>query len=134
MPPHRGQGLNHAVLDAYNLVKILTDHASTTTEDELPISTRIQNYGDEVAKRGAEEIAMSKKNAYMALNWETLQHSPMMQHSLNRSPKENRKNGHSGISNGASSASGTESMTNGKKESETAAVSQVNGETVEVEA
>lgn len=87
MPPHRGQGLNHAIQDAYNLVNILAKSPSASGDEETSLAKQIQNYSDEVARRGADEVNLSKQNAFMALNWKTLHQSPVMKHSLDRSPK-----------------------------------------------
>lgn len=36
--------------------------------------------------RGAEEVRLSKQNAYMVLDWKVLEQSPVFKHSLDRSP------------------------------------------------
>lgn len=83
MPPHRGQGLNHAIQDAYNLVNVLTKSASEDiAKDDL--AKRIQAYSNEVADRGNGEVNMSRQSAFMSLNWNTLMDSPIVKHSLNR--------------------------------------------------
>lgn len=61
MPPYRGQGLNHAILDASNFVEAMKKVRDGETQQE----TATKEYGDEVAKRGAEETVMSVKNAHM---------------------------------------------------------------------
>lgn len=78
MPPHRGQGLNHAIQDAFNLVKLLGRVAGG--EAELG---EIQECSEEVAKRGAEEVEVSKQNAFMTLDWERLKESPVFKQALN---------------------------------------------------
>ena len=92
MPPHRGQGLNHAIQDAYNLVSILTKSASASTDPDT-LGKQIQDYSDEVASRGAAEVELSRTQAFMALNWKTLQESPFMKHGVDRSPQFARGDG-----------------------------------------
>lgn len=78
MTPHRGQGLNHAVCDASNFVKLM--EAVKSGDKEL--STAVEEYGKEVVARGSEEVVVSKKNGEMMLNYETLMNSPMMTRGL----------------------------------------------------
>ncbi|KAI5238298.1 FAD/NAD(P)-binding domain-containing protein [Aureobasidium subglaciale] len=100
MPPreqhytsNRGQGLNHAIQDAYNLVNILTvHHASLSAFPDL--TERIQSYAHEVSIRGAEEVRLSMQNAYMVMDWKMLEQSPVFKHALDRSPTSYvKKNG-----------------------------------------
>ncbi|CAD0095884.1 unnamed protein product, partial [Aureobasidium vineae] len=85
MPPHRGQGLNHAIQDAYNLVNILVaSHKNSSTSSDLP--SQLQSYAQEVSIRGGEEVRLSKQNAYMVLDWKLLEQSPVFKHALDRSP------------------------------------------------
>lgn len=81
----RGQGLNHAIQDAYNLVNILINHhkSSSVTPD---LASQLQSYAQEVSVRGAEEVRLSKQNAYMVLDWKVLEQSPVFKHALDRSP------------------------------------------------
>ncbi len=39
-------------------------------------------YSEEVVKRGAEEVLISKQNALMMLNWDQLMNSPIVKKSL----------------------------------------------------
>lgn len=89
MPPHRGQGLNHAIQDVYNLVRVLTTPASSedcSESEQMQLAKDIQEYSDEAVSRGAAEIRLSIQNAFMALNWKTFEQSPMMKHALDKSP------------------------------------------------
>ncbi|KAH0015596.1 FAD/NAD(P)-binding domain-containing protein, partial [Aureobasidium melanogenum] len=90
MPPHRGQGLNHAIQDAYNLINILIKHhnSSSATSDLPP---QLQAYAQEVSVRGSEEVRLSKQNAYMVLDWKVLEQSPVFKHALDRSPVDDTK-------------------------------------------
>jgi len=88
--PDRGQGLNHAIQDAYNLVNILTKHyAPSSTSSDL--SSELQSYANEVSIRGAEEVRLTKQNAYMVLDWRSLEQSPVFKHALDRSPVVDKK-------------------------------------------
>ncbi|KAI4722866.1 FAD/NAD(P)-binding domain-containing protein [Aureobasidium sp. EXF-10727] len=84
MPPHRGQGLNHAIQDAYNLVDILVANHNFPTP--LDLASQLQSYAHEVSVRGAEEVRLSKQNAYMVLDWGLLKQSPVFKHALDKSP------------------------------------------------
>ncbi|KAH0362404.1 FAD/NAD(P)-binding domain-containing protein, partial [Aureobasidium melanogenum] len=86
MPPHRGQGLNHAIQDAYNLVNILINHYKTSSSATSDLTSQLQSYAQEVSVRGAEEVRLSKQNAYMVLDWKVLEQSPVFKHALDRSP------------------------------------------------
>ncbi|KAG9962936.1 FAD/NAD(P)-binding domain-containing protein, partial [Aureobasidium melanogenum] len=90
MPPHRGQGLNHAIQDAYNLINILIEHYnSSSAPSDLP--SQLQAYAQEVSVRGSEEVRLSKQNAYMVLDWKVLEQSPVFKHALDRSPVDDTK-------------------------------------------
>ncbi|KAH8812897.1 hypothetical protein F5884DRAFT_786622 [Xylogone sp. PMI_703] len=81
MTPHRGQGLNHAICDAGNLVDALKKVAAGTVNLEDAISA----YSGEVVRRGADEVLISKQNALMMLDWDQLMDSPILKRSLERS-------------------------------------------------
>ncbi|KAJ7578279.1 hypothetical protein C8J56DRAFT_969600 [Mycena floridula] len=80
MPPHRGQGLNHAICDAHSFVAALkkVESGISTMKDA------INSYNEEVVKRGADEVASSVDNAMMLANPTTLTNSPLMKRSLDR--------------------------------------------------
>lgn len=80
MPPYRGQGLNHAILDAENFVEVM----KKIQEGDVGKREGIQEFGDEVAKRGAEETELSTKNAYMLLAYDDFKESPYMKHGLSK--------------------------------------------------
>jgi hypothetical protein len=86
----RGQGLNHAIQDAYNLINILIEHYNSSSgTSDLP--TQLQAYAQEVSVRGSEEVRLSKQNAYMVLDWKVLEQSPVFKHALDRSPVDAEK-------------------------------------------
>lgn len=82
MPPHRGQGLNHAIQDAYNFVQLQTQILNDPSIDQ---AQHVQSYSDEVAKRGAEEVTLSRQNAYMMLAYSDMKNSPYFTMGLKRS-------------------------------------------------
>lgn len=77
---YRGQGLNHAIQDAFNFVEAM----KKVRDGEAKKEEIVQEYSDEVAKRGAEETTMSTKNAYMMLAYEDFKESPYMKHGLSK--------------------------------------------------
>lgn len=87
----RGQGLNHAIQDAYNLVNILINHHKTSSSATSNLASQLQSYAQEVSVRGAEEVRLSKQNAYMVLDWKVLEQSPVFKHALDRSPVDDTK-------------------------------------------
>ena len=70
----RGQGLNHAVCDAGNLVERIVGVAKGEEGKEVAIAA----YGEEVVKRGAAEVQLSVKNALMVHDWKMVMESPAM--------------------------------------------------------
>ncbi|KIM30786.1 hypothetical protein M408DRAFT_270199 [Serendipita vermifera MAFF 305830] len=64
MPPHRGQGLNHCISDAMNLVTALK---SVYGPSSSPVSLKVAilDYDTEVVKRGSEEVETSLKSAIL---------------------------------------------------------------------
>ncbi|KAI9807525.1 MAG: hypothetical protein M1825_005465 [Sarcosagium campestre] len=80
MPPHRGQGLNHAICDAANLVSAI----KKANSGEAYLADTIQAYEDEMIPRGADEVNGSKQNALMVMDWDRLMQSPMMTRGLKK--------------------------------------------------
>ncbi|KAE8441210.1 hypothetical protein EG329_005610 [Mollisiaceae sp. DMI_Dod_QoI] len=81
MTPHRGQGLNHAICDASHFVDAMQKVVAGTSNLKDAITT----YSEEVVRRGADEVLISRQNAIMMLNWDQLMESPMMKRSLQKS-------------------------------------------------
>jgi hypothetical protein len=77
----RGQGLNHAICDASHFV----DAMKKVVAGESSLKDAIKAYSEEVVRRGADEVLVSKQNAIMMLNWDQLMESPMMKRSLQKS-------------------------------------------------
>lgn len=70
----RGQGLNHAILDASNLVAALV----TMKTEAAKKKGVIVEYTEEMVKRGAEEVRNSVQTALAVLDWAVLMESPLM--------------------------------------------------------
>ncbi|KAK3691205.1 hypothetical protein LTR37_018793 [Vermiconidia calcicola] len=86
MPPFRGQGGNHAIQDAHNFVEIVKQISQTTGEEAKSSlqAKAIQEYSDEVAKRGGEETNLSLKNGMMSMQYVDFKESPYMKQGLNK--------------------------------------------------
>jgi len=74
VPPHRGQGLNHAIADANNFVKAVVDIRHGRKSREVAI----EEYNAEVVKRGADEVETSRKNALLVHDFEKFMDSPVL--------------------------------------------------------
>lgn len=77
----RGQGLNHAICDAGHFVAAMKNVFDGTSSLKDAVTT----YSEEVVKRGADEVLISKQNALMMLDWDQLVDSPIMKRSLQKS-------------------------------------------------
>jgi hypothetical protein len=77
----RGQGLNHAICDAGHFV----DAVKKVFDGTSSLKDAVTNYSEEVIKRGADEVLISKQNALMMLDWDKLVDSPIMKRSLQKS-------------------------------------------------
>jgi 2-polyprenyl-6-methoxyphenol hydroxylase-like FAD-dependent oxidoreductase len=74
MTPHRGQGLNNALLDASSMVEMMRKVVFGGEELEACVG----KYDEEVLARGKEEMAVSLKQTMFIHDWETLMESPMV--------------------------------------------------------
>ena len=82
---YRGQGGNHAVQDAYNFVEVIKKLQTAPIDDRAGLQAKlIQEYSDEVAKRGGEETQLSIKNGYMCMAYHDFKQSPYMKQGLTR--------------------------------------------------
>ena len=73
MTPHRGQGLNNALLDASNIVSALYSVA----DGEKSFQEAIDGYDAEMIQRGKLEMEVSYKQTMMVHNWDMVMDSPM---------------------------------------------------------
>ena len=76
----RGQGLNHAVCDAANLV----DAILSIDRGAESLKVAITAYDEELVKRGAAEVNLSVKNALMVHDWDSVMDSPAMKHGIKK--------------------------------------------------
>lgn len=70
----RGQGLNHSIQDAVNLVAAIR----AVDSDENSLSTAIDKYDAEVLKRGSDEVRTSVKSAILTHDFAKLTDAPVM--------------------------------------------------------
>jgi len=75
----RGQGLNHCILDASNLIDTITRIESDSSRKE-----EISGYEKELIHRGAEEVKLSVETAMTVHNWSQLMESPLMRHGITK--------------------------------------------------
>lgn len=76
----RGQGGNHSIQDALNLVRAWTKIASRN----VTRAQEVANYEEELINRGREEVQLSVKTALTVHNWENLLESPLMKNGLKK--------------------------------------------------
>ena len=78
MPPHRGQGLNNAINDAYNLVEAVK---GMNDENRAQV---MQAYSQEVAERGGKEVKMSRATADAMLDYTAFRQSALLTKGLEK--------------------------------------------------
>jgi 2-polyprenyl-6-methoxyphenol hydroxylase-like FAD-dependent oxidoreductase len=83
MTPHRGQGLNNALLDAANYVAALE---GVSGGEEL--KEAVDRYDAEVLERGTREMGISLKQTLFIHQWETVMQSPMVRMGMRQAGKE----------------------------------------------
>lgn len=66
VPPHRGQGLNHGIADAHHFIKAILDIKAGTRTKIIAM----EEYNDELVKRGADEVETSRRNALLVHDFE----------------------------------------------------------------
>ena len=76
----RGQGLNHAICDASNLVQAI----EKVRDGEITLREAIAAYDKEAVRRGADEVQASRQSAYMMLDHSQIMDSPIMTRSLEK--------------------------------------------------
>ncbi|KAI9720895.1 MAG: hypothetical protein M1812_002734 [Candelaria pacifica] len=80
MPPHRGQGLNHAICDASHFVSAMTK----IHKGEASLEEAVTTYNNELVPRTADEVSSSKSNAFMMMTWDQVKESPMFKGGLQK--------------------------------------------------
>ncbi|QIW98657.1 hypothetical protein AMS68_004175 [Peltaster fructicola] len=83
MPPNRGQGCNHAINDALNLVQAVKAISGGAEKTRT-----VQSYSEEVVMRGVRETLLSKETAFKTVDYANFKDHGMMKHGLTRSPDE----------------------------------------------
>ncbi|KAL8716228.1 MAG: hypothetical protein Q9220_000133 [cf. Caloplaca sp. 1 TL-2023] len=84
MTYHRGQGLNNAIQDAFNLCEALNQHF----EHGKDLSEVISGYEKEVQERGRAAVISSGENSVMIHDWEQLKQSPVFTMGMKALPKK----------------------------------------------
>lgn len=79
MPPHRGQGLNNAILDAFKFVGAVKGPEGEGGREEI-----LRAYSREVADRGAKDVELSKETASLVTDYERFRESAMFKQGLKR--------------------------------------------------
>lgn len=80
MTYQRGQGLNHSLTDAGNLVRAIQDFTSGKSSRADAISA----YEQEMIGRAGGEVRLSSLNTEMMHNWQKVQESPIMQNGMKK--------------------------------------------------
>lgn len=80
MPPHRWQGLNNALQDAWNLVQAIEKVSAGAAKQ----NEEIQNVSHEIVGRGSKEVKLSIENAMKSFDVENLEDTPLFREGLNR--------------------------------------------------
>ncbi|KAF2724733.1 FAD/NAD(P)-binding domain-containing protein [Polychaeton citri CBS 116435] len=76
---HRGQGLNHGINDAMEIVEALCRKTESQGLEERGVDELMREYEVEMVKRAGDEVEYSKKNTEMVHDWDQLMASPIMQ-------------------------------------------------------
>ena len=84
---HRGQGLQHGIVDVQSLVRAIKKVIAGTTS----LSDAISDYDTDVVKRAGEEVRVSKLNTEMIHDWERFLQSPGMVHGVSRTHQQEQK-------------------------------------------
>ena len=76
----RGQGLNHAICDVYNLVNAI----QKVVRGEAKLEDVIESYAEDSRKRGGDEVKASRQTAYMLLDWNQVVQAPLIAEGIDR--------------------------------------------------
>lgn len=88
MTPHRGQGLNNAILDCHQFVKQVE-----AMRERSPQALReaVVRYEEEMWPRGKEAVMSSLENSLMVHDWETLMQSPLVKEGVKQGVAQTEK-------------------------------------------
>ena len=80
----RGQGLNHAITDAWKIVQAIEKHWHGEKEgfSREERAKAIDEYEKEMIPRGSEEVRLGEMNTKMMHDWERVKHTPAVRQGL----------------------------------------------------
>jgi 2-polyprenyl-6-methoxyphenol hydroxylase-like FAD-dependent oxidoreductase len=84
MTPHRGQGLNNALMDAASFVAAM----KKAVKGEMGLKEAVDAYDGEMLERGVREMEISRKQTMFIHDWETMMQSPMVKMGMRQAGKE----------------------------------------------
>ena len=76
----RGQGLNNAFQDSFQLIEAL----KAVAKGEKSLEIAIKSYEEEMMPRGRQEVQISLQQAMMAHDWNKLTQSPIFKIGANK--------------------------------------------------
>lgn len=79
----RGQGLNHAIKDSFQLCKGIEKFWNSGNFTSEQRATAITEYEDEMIPRGGEEVRLSEANSIAMHNWDKVMQSPSIKKGMN---------------------------------------------------
>ena len=79
----RGQGLNHAIKDSYELCKRIEGFWNAGDFSSRQRADAITAYEDEMIRRGGEEVRLSEANSVAMHDWEKVMQSPSINKGMN---------------------------------------------------
>lgn len=74
----RGQGLNHAIMDSFQLCKGIEKFWNSGDFSSEQRATAITDYEEEMIQRGGEEVRLSEANSIAMHDWAKVMQSPAM--------------------------------------------------------
>lgn len=79
----RGQGLNHAIMDAFTVKEAVESFWHTGDSFSERRSQAVRQYEMEMVVRGGEEVRLSEINSIAVHNWERVMESPSVKTGMN---------------------------------------------------
>lgn len=86
MTPHRGQGLNNAILDCRDFVKEVEAMGVDRTVEKL--REAVTRYEEKMWERGYDAVTSSLENSIMVHDWGMLMQSPIMREGVTKQKVE----------------------------------------------
>lgn len=78
----RGQGLNHAIMDSFQLCKGIEMFWNSGDFSSDQRTTAITDYESEMIPRGGEEVRLSEANSIAMHDWDLVSQSPIMKQGM----------------------------------------------------